>query len=203
MSDKRKSGKGGHKSQENSVIWQLSVRDVTPLSRSKSTVARGKSQKSGHPPDKTASPVPAASSAVKKKSKIVARSLEKGLLPPLVESKNQHEPLASRRRERIKIEARIDLHGLTQDAAHSALSRFLAACQAKDLRLVLVITGKGLEENENPGHWAAPRSGVLRRLVPEWLRTGTLARIVGEVRTAGPRHGGEGALYVRLKKKER
>ena len=58
------------------------------------------------------------------------------------------------------IDARLDLHGLTQAQAHAALLRFLRNAHARDARLVLVITGKG--------RGAASR-GVLRRQVPQWL----------------------------------
>ena len=57
------------------------------------------------------------------------------------------------------IDARLDLHGLTQSEAHGALLRFLRNAHARDARLVLVITGKG--------RGAEP--GVLRRQVPQWL----------------------------------
>jgi|Deesub1362A_J573_1020465.scaffolds.fasta_scaffold23470_2 DNA-nicking Smr family endonuclease len=97
-------------------------------------------------------------------------------------------------------EARIDLHGMTLDEAHEALTRFILSAQARGLRLVLVITGKGSGCEEPPFPY---RRGILRRQVPVWLRTGPMALAVAEVGTAHRRHGGEGALYVRLRKTPR
>jgi DNA-nicking Smr family endonuclease len=87
------------------------------------------------------------------------------------------------------IDARIDLHGLTQSEAHAALSRFLRAAQRKEAKVVLVITGKGGREH-----------GVLRRAVPLWLRLPEFRDTVVGFETASPTHGGEGALYVRVRK---
>ncbi|MFM1958608.1 MAG: hypothetical protein RL588_125 [Pseudomonadota bacterium] len=102
------------------------------------------------------------------------------------------EPLRRRRisRERDPIGAHIDLHGLTQDAARAALERFVLECWRDGLRAVLVITGKGLRGD-----------GVLRRLAPEWLAAPHLQPVVAGVSEAHRRHGGEGALYIALKRR--
>jgi DNA-nicking Smr family endonuclease len=97
-------------------------------------------------------------------------------------------------RGRAAIDARIDLHGMTQAQAHAALLRFLHRSQASGAKFVLVITGKGAPN--------APRGerGVLRQQVPLWLALpGFRACVLGwDVANTG--HGGEGALYVRLRK---
>jgi DNA-nicking Smr family endonuclease len=93
------------------------------------------------------------------------------------------------------IDARLDLHGLTQSEAHGALLRFLHTAQARDARLVLVITGKG---SKNLGRGGEP--GVLRRQVPQWLGLPEFRSLVLGFEDAGARHGGEGALYVRLRR---
>jgi DNA-nicking Smr family endonuclease len=95
-------------------------------------------------------------------------------------------------RERDPIGARLDLHGLTQDRARAVLERFLARARDEGYRAVLVITGKGVQGD-----------GVLRRAAPEWLAAPHLAHIVAGVSEAHRRHGGEGALYVALKRKPR
>ena len=102
------------------------------------------------------------------------------------------EPLRRRRisRERDPIGAHIDLHGLSQDAARAALERFVLECWRDGLRSVLVITGKGLRGD-----------GVLRRLAPEWLAAPHLQPVVAGISEAHRRHGGEGALYVALKRR--
>ncbi len=102
---------------------------------------------------------------------------------------------------KLRIEARVDLHGLTQHEAHAKLRSFLAQAQAKGRRHVLVITGKGTprREDEQP-FWEARDRGVLRRLVPQWLAEPELRAVVVGFTTAPARHGGEGALYVRLRR---
>jgi DNA-nicking Smr family endonuclease len=91
-------------------------------------------------------------------------------------------------RGRVTIDARIDLHGRTEAQAHDALLRFFSACVARRQRLVLVITGKGQQSG-----------GLLRRSVPRWFEEPAFRELVSAYRTAGPAHGGEGALYVRLR----
>jgi DNA-nicking Smr family endonuclease len=88
------------------------------------------------------------------------------------------------------IDARLDLHGYTQDEAHSALLRFLRSANARDARLVLVITGKG----------RGGEIGVLRRQVPNWLALPEFRALVIGYEDAAITHGGEGALYVRVRR---
>jgi len=90
------------------------------------------------------------------------------------------------------IDARIDLHGMTQDEAHSALVRFVMTSQGSGRRTVLVITGKGR---------GGEGAGILRRAVPHWLGGRDLSRLVVSFGPASPSHGGDGALYVRLRSK--
>ena len=94
------------------------------------------------------------------------------------------------------IDARIDLHGLTQAQAHAALARFLRMSQAKGAKIVLVITGKG----GPPRGDLDEERGVLKRQVPMWLRGAEFRAAVIGFEIAGAAHGGEGALYVRLRK---
>lgn len=95
------------------------------------------------------------------------------------------------RKGRMPLEGRLDLHGMTQDEAFSALIRFLVAAQERGKRCVLVITGKG-----KPGE-----GGVLRRNLPLWLEDSRIANGVLRYLPARPHHGGEGAFYVYLRRK--
>lgn len=90
----------------------------------------------------------------------------------------------------LAIDSRIDLHGMTQERAHMRLRRFLEIAHHRGDRIVLVITGKG----RNGG-------GVLRRAVPHWLGEGPLRAITAAWRQAHASHGGDGALYVRLRRR--
>jgi DNA-nicking Smr family endonuclease len=99
------------------------------------------------------------------------------------------------KRGRLEIDGRIDLHGMTQDAAHGALRAFIRRGHGVGWRCVLVITGKGQR--------AEGGIGVLRRAVPLWLNGGDLRPLILGFSAARPQHGGDGALYVMLKRKER
>jgi DNA-nicking Smr family endonuclease len=93
-------------------------------------------------------------------------------------------------RGRETVAARIDLHGMTQDAARAALTRFIERSAEEGWRAVLVITGKGVSGD-----------GVLRRRAPEWLAEPPIRAHIAGVSEAHRRHGGEGALYVALKRR--
>ena len=95
-------------------------------------------------------------------------------------------------------EATFDLHGMTVAQAHSALIHFLMTSYTRNMRLVLVITGKGkFQKDTGP----IPRQvGVLRHQVPQWLRMPPLRDKVLQVTEAHGKHGGSGAYYVYLRK---
>ncbi|MBE3638262.1 Smr/MutS family protein [Mangrovicoccus algicola] len=95
-------------------------------------------------------------------------------------------------------EARIDLHGMTQDRAHPVLTRFISESYMRQMRLVLVITGKGKDRDE-PGPMPVPR-GVLKHQVPQWLTSGPLRLMVLQIAEAHLKHGGTGAYYVYLRR---
>ena len=104
-------------------------------------------------------------------------------------------------RGRLAIDARLDLHGLRQHEAHEVLRSFIWRSHARGLRTVLVITGKGTRARDphpEAPPWAAG-AGILRQAVPGWLADPDLRSAVLAVETAHPSHGGEGALYVRLR----
>lgn len=94
-------------------------------------------------------------------------------------------------RGQMEIEARIDLHGMGQREAEAALARFIRRNSEQGHRCVLVITGKG-----SPG-----KPGVLKGKVPDWLKDGDTAPLVLKTARAKAQHGGDGALYVLLRRK--
>lgn len=102
------------------------------------------------------------------------------------------------RKGKLRPEARIDLHGMTQAQAQPALVGFILRAHGQRKRLVLVITGKGkAASDEGP---IPVRRGVLRHAVPQWLRSPPLDRAVLQITEAHARHGGSGALYVYLRR---
>lgn len=94
---------------------------------------------------------------------------------------------------RLAIEGKVDLHDLTQSEAHALLLSFLHRAHADGRRHVLVVTGKGASLGSD---------GILRRAVPGWLATPPFRALVSAHEPAASRHGGSGALYVRLRRRE-
>lgn len=171
-------------------LWRIVTRSIAPL--------RGRAKKS-LPVDADDAP-PSAPAKPKTKANAPPPSspprtvIVKPAPPPLA-------PLDRRLKKRVArggapLDARLDLHGMSQAQAHLALLRFIRAAQADGAKLVLVITGKGargvsVHDNDR---------GVLRRLVPQWLRLTEFRAYVVGFEQAHIAHGGEGALYVRLRR---
>ena len=95
------------------------------------------------------------------------------------------------RKGKLTIEGKIDLHGRTQQDAHDDLLGFLRRAHAAGTRNVLVVTGKGMTTS---------KTGILRQAVPRWLNEPAFRSLVLAFDYAEPQHGGEGALYVLLKR---
>ena len=111
--------------------------------------------------------------------------------PPLAPIGRRERSQLSRGRKQI--DAKLDLHGMTQTRAHGALSAFLQRARRDGLTFVLVITGKGKMGAES-------ERGVLRRQVPQWLSLPEFRALVVGFEEAHVGHGGEGALYVRIRR---
>lgn len=101
---------------------------------------------------------------------------------------------------RLQIEAVLDLHGMRQREAHVALKVFLVQAQGRGFRHVKVITGKGVSRGVEVPLDRDRERGVLRRMVPHWLDEPNIRGLVVGYSLAGRGHGGEGALYVQLRK---
>lgn len=127
-------------------------------------------------------------------------------MAPPAPAKPPQPPLAgieTRLRQRVArgqmpIEARLDLHGMRQGAAHRQLFAFLAQAQGRGLKVVLVITGKGKAGTEDDA--AFVERGVLRRATPLWLAAPEARALVLGFEEASLQHGGSGALYVRIRR---
>ena len=102
------------------------------------------------------------------------------------------------RRGQAQAEAVLDLHGMRQMQAHQALIRFIERCHREDTRLALVITGKGGRPVDESG--GREESGVIRRMVPHWLSESHLRALIVGFEAAALRHGGAGAIYVRIRR---
>lgn len=182
------------------ALWEAVAATVTPLRQRRRRVVKPAEPPPAEPakPSPPEAPKPEAAAPPKPAS---------GRARPVAPSPKPG-PADIDRRTRLRIarghyavEARIDLHGLTQARAHAALLGFLASKQAEGLKTVLVITGKG-RPGDAERHSEGER-GVLRRLVPAWLGARDAASLVESFGEAAPPHGGGGALYVRLRRRGR
>lgn len=122
--------------------------------------------------------------------------------PPLIDLDRKTRSRIAR--GRTPIDARLDLHGLRQHEAHDVLRAFIWRAHSAGHRTVLVITGKGTRTRDphpDAPPWAVG-SGILRRAVPGWLASPDMRAAVLSVEPAHASHGGEGALYVRLRSRK-
>lgn len=208
MKKKPPGSRNRHLSDEDSHLWEHTAATLKPLKRKRGRVLEAAEPLEDIPPRKPlAEPEARSSSAAGKKATAPPAPPIKPAPPPAL---NQFDRKAARRLSKgaMEIEARIDLHGMRQAEAHLALRRFLMSCHARGLRWVLVITGKGgprrQSDDDSAGFWAgASERGVLKRNVPMWLGEPELRAIVVSFTSAAIPHGGEGALYIQLRKADR
>jgi len=167
-------------------LWRLAMRDVAPLKQ---------------PPEaaEAAEPPPAPEIRAIRATLAATAAKPPGIAPPpLPPIDPERIPGVDRRtadglrRGRLSIEARLDLHGLTQAEAHDALTGFVLEGYRLGRRMLLVITGKG-------GYGGG--EGILRRSVPRWLNEDPLRAKILAFTPAQPRDGGAGALYLLLKRR--
>lgn len=169
-------------SDEDRVLWNLVARSAKPL--------RGKHPMELEEPAVRESKPAAAAPA----------TATQPILPQAAPAKRQHvahvfddQTRDKLSKGRLPIEGRVDLHGMTQDEAYTLLLSFLRRAHAGDVRYVLIITGKGSSLRSE---------GVLRRAVPHWLSTAPFRGLVSGHDNAVRHHGGGGALYVRLRRRQ-
>lgn len=171
-------------SQEDRILWNRVAKSVTPLA--------GKSVESdGLDEDEFAVMLEASQPAPSQRS---APPGPARMEPPASQPRHGFDrpTRAKLAKGRLAIEGKVDLHGLTQSEAHALLLSFLHRAHADGRRHVLVVTGKGPSLGSE---------GVLRRAVPGWFATPPFRALVSAYEPAASRHGGSGALYVRLRRK--
>lgn len=177
------------------ALWTHVTRHVAPLP--------GTRRPPEPVPEKAPEPPKAEPKAAAKPAKAAApvppRPPAPPPIPPLA-------PIERRLKQRLSrgshpIDAVIDLHGMRQAEAHDALRGFILRGQAAGHTVVLVVTGKGGNAPDRDGIFE--ERGVLRRVVPHWLRLPDLRPAVLGFEEAVAHHGGSGALYVRLRRRSR
>lgn len=165
---------------EDRVLWNLVARSATPLKGRKAAEEEAPKPVAEEkmPGVSTATAATTQAPAAPKRQH-VAHVLDRPTLDKLSKGK-------------LPIEGRVDLHGMTQSEAHALLQSFLQRAHANGVRYVLVITGKGFSSGGD---------GILRRQVPAWLSTPPFRALVSSHDVSARHHGGEGALYVRLRRR--
>jgi DNA-nicking Smr family endonuclease len=183
------------------MTWPRHPRRLTPEERRLwAQVARGVTPLEGRTLPAEPAPQPSLTEQPQSEPPVVATGA------PAPQGEPRQLPVAALDRRTItalrrgsqQVEGVIDLHGMRQSEAHAALLGFLRRSQDSGRKLVLVITGKGAAGS---GDGLFAERGVLRRMVPHWLRLPDLRPLVLGFEEAAPHHGGSGALYVRLRRR--
>jgi DNA-nicking Smr family endonuclease len=174
-------------SEEEHALWESVAKQIRPL-RKKPRAAKAPAVLPDSGTDAVkpvAPPKPLSPAQMARAPKLPSAA------PPLAPLGRRERSQLSRGRKQI--DARLDLHGMTQTRAHRALFGFLQRAHGEGLTFVLVITGKGKMGVES-------ERGVLRRQVPQWLGLPEFRSLVVGFEEAHIGHGGEGALYVRIRR---
>jgi DNA-nicking Smr family endonuclease len=172
-------------SAEERALWESVAKQVKPLRKrhpvAKAHAAPEAETKAAAKPVVPAKPIP-----------VKPVSAPRQQMPSLAPIGRRERAQLSRGKK--EIDARLDLHGMTQTRAHRVLFAFLQRAHSDGLTFVLVITGKGKAGS------ADSERGVLRRQVPHWLSLPEFRALVVGFEEAHIGHGGEGALYVRVRR---
>lgn len=190
---------------EEEDLWQRVAKTATPLHPSAPAPARVETPprrpEPGARPTKAPDPIPPFRLGQSSPSPGRGHDLAPTLAERLSDRPVRMDRKAFTRLNRGKMtpEARIDLHGMTLAQAHPALIGFILSAQASGKRLVLVITGKGRDRDDDGP--IPERRGALRHQTPHWLTAPPLGQAVLQVTQAHRKHGGEGAFYVYLRRR--
>lgn len=202
---KRKGNRPDGLSDEDRALWDMVARSATPLEGPRRRLATAA-------PTEPSQPTLPKPTVIKRGAKPrgvptrgAARPPNAPAQPPESAHDGHFDQKLMRRlsRRRTTPDSVLDLHGLRQTEAHRRLLVFLRTAQARGDRLVAVITGKGRGPAGSAAGWDEDRRGVLRQAVPQWLRLPELRPYVVGHRISSRLQGGEGAIYVQIRRKDR
>lgn len=189
--DKKSQSKDTQKKQDN-ALWEAVTKDIAPLKGDNIVTPDLKNNKTNN------------STAPKQSREQRQETYER----PLVKKCDMNSPgnseIDHRTKQRLKrgqidIEGRLDLHGMSQNQAHHALLGFIPSAYAAGKRCILIVTGKGNYRHGNPS-LLEQKTGILKQKTPQWLNMPPLDQYVLNVQTARPQHGGDGAIYILLRR---
>jgi len=175
---------------DETLLWQAVVNDVSPLPGRRrpdpaAAVPGPAPIPTPPPPPGEPPPRPSAAAPAPRRPADGLPTLSHGHTPGL--DRRSAERL---KRGEMAIDGTLDLHGMTQDAARAALGGAIERAWSEGRRLLLVVTGKGSNGD-----------GVLRRQVPRWMNQSPLRERIVSFCHAKAHHGGEGALYVLVRRR--
>lgn len=165
---------------EDEIVWEEAVKGVKRLPKSGTTESRPKLKPS----------------TIKKDTTVLLKPMKRNLQ---LGSASDIDKNTMRRfkREEFAIEARLDLHGFTEDKAYEAFKNFIISSYMSAKRCVLIITGKGLKHIDED---VFATKGVLKMSVPQWLNRPELSQLILSYIHPSERLGGSGALYILLRR---
>lgn len=182
--DKDQKNQNKNKEKEDRALWEYATKDVIPLHDKHEIYTQHTTEKPNF-----------------QKQVIQKRDVHPKLKPqnPAQSNETDRKTAQKLKRGQIKIESRLDLHGMSKSLAYASLKNFIENAYKNNLKCVLVITGKG-----TPRHGNIPLAdqthGILKTSVPHWLQEADFRSYVLKFEIAKPKDGGEGALYILLRR---
>ncbi len=186
MDNKDKSQSKLDKDKKDQDLWEYATKDVTPIK--KNQTAKKHAQENFKKPRTT---IPKNHSEEK-------TTPSKNLTKPQ-DHQTDRRTAQKLKRGQIRIDATLDLHGMSKSLAYISLRSFIIASVNQGHKCVLIITGKGKSRTNTP--LTEQKPGILKTLTPEWLTEPDLQSYILKTQIAKPKHGGDGAIYVLLRKK--
>jgi DNA-nicking Smr family endonuclease len=181
---------GRRLSPEEQALWKALAKTVRPLRR-----VRPKPPVAEEPVSKeTPTPAPRVRGRVPPARKPDPPTVQRPAPVPVLDSSWEKKI----RGGRLVPDMSVDLHGLNLAAAHLRLDRLLGDAIMNDARVLLVVTGKPRSHRPLPGE--SGKRGAIRAEIGDWLARSAYAGRIASVRAAHLRHGGEGALYIILRR---
>jgi len=180
-----------HKTDPDLELWQRAMQDVKPLGRSKAAPL-------------APTPRPRVRPRAANVGPEVGPKVALDTFSQRPETELQTQPLDKSwqkrlRRGRMDVDMTLDLHGMTQDHAYRTLMQAMERAIVQQMRVMLVITGKGALKTKNDARDDRPR-GVLRKQLPIWLNESRYQNHIFALRPAHPTHGGAGAFYILIRR---
>jgi DNA-nicking Smr family endonuclease len=116
---------------------------------------------------------------------------DKGEVPKISKQENEKND---------HIDFKIDLHGFTLEEAFKKIRAVIEICYEKDLRTILVITGKGLRSKVKENPYLSEDLSLLKYAIPNFVKD-NFFEIVNSIEEPDQNLGGSGAFLLRLKKR--